>query len=381
MFNVAIGPFEDLWIKGRIQAYYTGSNFVTTKDVALDPTRILRVYKQNCSYYFIYETNNEFYLQYATTIPQGAKEVKTLEVPCCCEFEGKYVYDEDICAEAYEDGAIYIYKEWISPNIEVTNVITEYRPYITNQEAMFKYLTSQGKNASMYVRVVRRLNDDNVIGYESIRMYDEAYPHVGELAVYKEYKTPNGNVYVLEKQLSRGEAKKIAEETGDPFLEAKYGIIDTKTIMIPEYFIALHPKKADELMRHIIKYMEEHNKIIYMNEATLNEVSNDLRKKYMELYNKIEEKERQEEEEKRKRIEEELQRERIEKEKKIREEVEALDKELGRFNATAVSEGNMIIAVAKGYLKRDVFNEYITFLKHHGFKFDPRRKVWYKYVI
>ena len=428
-----LGPFES-W-KGNRKLKFIVSDEIRRRvpygTVNLDPKRITEVFRADDKYYVAYDTENvSFYRNYLSTLPSNAERIDELRDKIGCIIEGRRVYDVETCWEYYMAGEPV---EWIErtywrrkktpPPIElqgeseVTLVTKNNFKYVV--EKLFGdtswneyYWTVAGHS---WVELVRELEKKAVkvgestlnyvrgLGYEEHSSYDEPpwqmkfgeYECVSlpqeKSIMYCRFR-PNGKVV---EELSKRNYRlfltnidELRKQYGDEVL--KYvEWRDEYAPLLVEKFPKRFADKLNEIAEKAVEMLRE-NPRLYKEELPkkfygYNYLSSWIeelegKKQYLrpELARELEEAKRRAEEfleaeRERARREEEGRRREIE---RIREEL----KHWSRYVELEREDGRLVVK-RKKFMSREMFNNLIRKLKELRFRFDPRRKEWYKYIL
>jgi hypothetical protein len=424
---VLIGPFTIRWSgEKRILVKYKGGNIVPEgkKEIWLDPNRIHNAYVVDKRYYLIYETENvDFYLQYATKLPENARQVDVLEVPYGCKFVGEgededeeIMTNEENCWEInLADGVEWVYREFRIPNdADPSTALSDYKPDLSHVDVLIKYLEMHGIKTQMVglspsCRLIelRRLGEGvedvggvgipykDIVGFEYCLFYDDPWPtatRIGKLRIYQgAVKRTLGDVPPSEvtdelKRLDIGEVLAVAAAYDDKdALEilqrtgvkpSQWWLLEQKPGLIPYYADEIVAGAIESLRNDVDAYQ---NPFRYrVNEKILNVARKELVDEYNKLMGvvmgKYEEWSRAEEE--RRRREEEERRRRAE------ELARRVVREFARRGISVEVEvdGAFVRVRSRGYLGRGSFDEFVRTVKSLGFRFEPRGKYWYYYA-
>jgi hypothetical protein len=430
---VLIGPFTVRWSgEKRILVEYKGGNIVpdNKKEIWLDPSRIHNAYAVDKKYYLIYETENvDYYLQYATKLPENASQVNVLKVPYGCKYAGEGEDDEEImtneedCWEMHlADGVEWLYKEFKIPNdADPGTALSDYKPDLNNVDVLIKYLEMHGIKTMIIgsLRVfglppackfieLRRLGEGveniggvdipykDVVGFEYCHFYDDPWPtatRIMKLRIYKGAVARNlGDVSPSEvtddelKQLDKSEVLAIAAEYDDK--EALE--ILRRTNIEPGYFWLLErkpsliPHYADEIVARAIEGLRS-DANAYKNPYSykINEkILSVARRELVEEYNKLMSEVMVKYEEYVKAEEERRRREEEERRRRAGELARRVVRELAKRGVSVEVEvdGAWVRVRSREKLGKERFNEFVRIVKSLGFRFDQRGKYWYYYA-
>jgi hypothetical protein len=430
---VLIGPFALRWSgERRILIEYKGGNIIpdNKKEIWLDPSRIHNAYVDgNKHYYLIYETENvDYYLQYATKLPENTNQVNVLKAPYGCKYneddeDEEVMTNEEDCWEAdLADGVEWLYKEYRIPNdADPGQALSDYRPDLSNANVLIKYLEMHGIKTMIIgsLRVfglppsckfieLRGLGEGveniggvdipyrDVVGFEYCFFYDDPWPTATRIKKLRIYKgavardlgdVPPSEVTDEElKQLDTSEALAVAATYDDKealeilqrtgIKPSEFWLLEQKPGLIPYYADEIVTRAIERLRNNADAYKnpysyEVNEKILAAARRELVEEYNKLMSEVMvkyEEYAKAEEERRRREEEERRRRAEELARRVV--------------RELARRGISVEVEvdGAWVRVRSKEYLGKGRFNEFVRTVKSLGFRFEPRGKYWYYYA-
>jgi hypothetical protein len=371
-------------------------------------------------YYFIYETENvDFYLQYASKLPQNARQVNVLEVPYGCKYvnedeDEETMTNEEDCWEAHlADGVQWLYNEFKIPNdADPGTALCDYKPDLSYVDVLIDYLKVHGIETRMIglppsCRLIelKKLGEGvehvggvdisykDIVGFEYCHFYDDPWPTATRIQKLRVYlgvaKKILGDVSLDEiaeelKTLSEDEVLAVAAAHDDKSaLEilrrtgvkpSKFWLLDQKPGLIPYYADEVVARTIEELKGDAGAYENPYRYRI--NEKILAVARRELVEEYNELMKKVMEKHEEwlrVEEERRRREEEEERRRRAE------EVARRVVGELARRGVSVEVEvdGTWVRVRSRGYLGKGRFNEFVRTVKSLGFKFEPRGKYWY----
>jgi len=218
---VLIGPFIVKWYDAdskELIVKYQGGNIVSRAVAYLDPSKIHNAYVVNVDewvshYYFVYEATErlEHYLEYATTLPDGARQVNELKVAYGCRADGRFYSSEEDCFDMVEVAFVkYFHEKFVFPNdvdLSTSTVLTEYRPNLADDDVVLKWLEKHGIKAVPYgpfskprIRVLRELGEGveygvkykDVVGFKYFWFYDDPCPMPSRIRKYRFYYTSRG---------------------------------------------------------------------------------------------------------------------------------------------------------------------------------------------
>jgi hypothetical protein len=215
---VLMGPFTVEWFNNYFKwliVTYRGGNIVSRRGVSLELSRIHNAYVVGDNYYyFVYEAPTERlerYLEFATALPDGARQVSELRVPYGCKADGKFYGSDEDCFEMVEVAhVVYLHKKLVFPNdVDLSTVLTEYKPNLADDDVVLKWLEKHGIKAVWYslfskprIRVLRELGEGveygvkykDVVGFEYFWFYDDPCPRPSRIRKYRFYYSSRGDV-------------------------------------------------------------------------------------------------------------------------------------------------------------------------------------------
>ena len=429
-----IGPFES-WRGNRRIKFVVSKEVrkrVPYETVSLDPRRIVEVFRFDDEYYVAYDTDNvSFYKNYLARLPPNAERLEELKAEIGCIVDGRRIYSVDDCWELEMAGEPV---EWIRrtywrrsespPPIEmqgepeITIVTKNNLRYVV--EKLFGdsswseyYWTPSGHS---WVEFIKKLEERDVRVGESTLKYIRGLGFV-EHSSYEEipWTTKFGehecvtlpslrdimycrfkpNKEVVKELSSRNYSlflrniDKLREQYGDEVLSYVEWRDEAAPLLVrrfPERF----RDKLNEIAKKVVEILKENPSLYdealpqefygYRRLSTWVGVLEDL-KQYLDprLARELEEVKRRAEE----MIEAERERARREEEERRRREIERIREELGEWNnyIELVSEDSKLVVKRKRFMSREMFNRLIRKLKELRFRFDPRTKEWYKYIL
>jgi len=213
---VLIGPFIVRWyytVFKELSAKYQGENIVSRPWVGLEPSRIHNAYVVGDYYYFVYEAPTERlerYLEYATTLPDGARQVNELEVAYGCRANGRFYGSDEDCFEMVEVAFVkYLTRKFVFPNdADLSTVLTEYKPNLADSDVVLKWLEKHGIKAVPYgplvltprIKVLKELGEGveynvkykDVVGFKYMWPYDDPCPTASRIKKFRFYYTSKG---------------------------------------------------------------------------------------------------------------------------------------------------------------------------------------------
>jgi len=429
---VLIGPFTIRWTgEKRILVEYKGGNIIpdNRKTIRLDTARIHNAYVDDSKhYYFIYETENvDFYLQYATKLPENARQANVLEVPYGCKYvnedeDEEIMTEEESCWEAdLADGVEWLYREFRIPNdADPSTALSDYKPDLSRVDVLIKYLESHGIKtqvigSSLSCRLIelRSLGEGvenvggfdipykDIVGFEYCFFYDDPSPTASRIMKLRIYSTINIKGVVARKlddvppsEVTDDELKRLNEDEVLAVAAAyddksaleilqrtgvkpgQWWLIDQKPGLIPYY--------ADEIVTRAIERLRgdtdayENPYRYEVNEKVLAVARKELVEEYSKLMGVVMgkyEEWRKSEEERRRREEEERRR-------RAEEVARRVVGELAKYGVSVEVEvdGAWVRVRSREYLGKGRFNVFVRTVKKLGFKFEPRGKYWYYYA-
>jgi hypothetical protein len=215
---VLMGPFVVRWydtVYKVLEVSYRGGNVVSRVGASLEPSRIHNAYVvDNMYYYFVYEAPTERlerYLEFATTLPDGARQVSELRVPYGCKADGEFYSSDEDCFEMVEVAFVkYFYEKFVFPNdVDLSTVLTEYRPNLADSNVVIKWLEKHGIKVVPYgpfsltprINVLRELGVGveygvkykDVVGFKYSWYYDDPCPMPSRIRKYRFYYTSRGD--------------------------------------------------------------------------------------------------------------------------------------------------------------------------------------------
>jgi len=429
-----LGPFES-WRGNRRLRFVVSKEAaerVPYRSVSLDPRRITEVFKAGDRYYVAYDTDRvDFYRNYLARLPPDAEELEELRAKIGCVVEGRRIYSVDDCWELELAGEPV---EWIErtywrrsespPSIEVqgepeiTIVTKNNLKYVV--EKLFgdstwnEYYWVLGGHS--WVDLVRKFEEKDVrvgestlkyvrgLGYEEHSSYEEI-PWETRFGEYECVSLPRekGIMYcrfkpnekIVEELSSRDYSlflrniDKLKEQYGDKvlsYVEWRDEVAPLLVRKFPEKFrdkLNEIAEKVVEMLRENPRFYEERLPEEFYGYRYLSSWVRTLErlKQYLrpELAKELEEVKRRAEE----LIEAERERARREEEERRRREIERIRRELGKWSnyVELKTEDGKLVVKRKRYMGREAFNRLIRKLRELRFRFDPRTKEWYKYIL
>jgi hypothetical protein len=216
---VLTGPFVVRWYDAdfkALQVSYRGRNVVSRAGASLEPSKIHNAYVLDIYnyYYFVYEATERLarYLEYATTLPDGARQVNELSVPYGCKADGEFYSTDKDCFEMETVTHVeYLYKKFVFPNdASLSGVLTEYKPNLADADVVIKWLEKHGIKVLPYgplsatprIDILRDVAEGleygvkykDVLGFEYSWYYDDPCPRASRIKKYRFYYTSNGDV-------------------------------------------------------------------------------------------------------------------------------------------------------------------------------------------
>jgi len=420
---VLIGPFGVEWAgEKRVLVRYKGESIVSKQELWLDASRIHNAYVVDEKYYFIYETENvDYYLQYATKLPENASQVNVLKAPYGCKYnedeDEEIMTNEEDCWEMHlADGVEWLYREYRIPNdADPSTALSDYKPDLSNANVILKLLERHGIKVWTPCRLieVRSLGEGvdaysikyrDIIGFNYCFFYDDPWPTATRLLRLRVYYTSDGKMVAARtlgdvppsevtdeelKRLDTSEVLAIAAEYDDgDALEilrragvrpSEFWLLNSKPGLIP-YFAdeivarAIEKLKSDADAYKNPHYYEVNEKILSVARRELveeyNKLMSEVMAKYEEYVRAEEEGRRREEEERRRKIEELA--------SKVKAELERRGIMVGAEVEVKIDEFGIEVKAMKS-LSKAKFNEYLSVMKTNGLKYNPKRRSWYRY--
>lgn len=429
-----LGPFDE-WKGGRRLKFVVSKEAaerVPYRSVSLDPRRITQVFKAGDRYYVAYDTDRvDFYRNYLARLPPDAEELRELRAKIGCVVEGRRIYSVDDCWELEMAGEPV---EWIErtywrrsespPPIEVqgesevTLVTKNNLRYVV--EKLFGdsswneyYWTPSGHS---WVEFIKKLEEKDVrvgestlkyvrgLGYVEHSSYEEipwttkfgehecvTLPRLRDI-MYCRFKP---NKEVVRELSSRNYSlflkniDKLREQYGDEVLD--YIVWrDKDAPLLVRKFPEKFRDKLNEIAEKVVEMLRENPRLY---EERLPEEFYGYRylsswvkilerlKQYLrpELAEELEEAKRRAEE----LVEAERERARREEGERKRREIERIRRELGQWSnyIELVPEDSKLVVKRKRYMSREMFSRLVRKLKELRFRFDPRTKEWFKYIL
>ena len=426
-----LDPFGE-WRGGRRLKFVVSHDVkerVPYTEVGLDPERITQVFKADDRYYVAYDTDNtSFYKNYLARLPPNAEELEELRAEIGCVIRGRRVYNVDECWEYYTAGEPV---EWIErtywrrsespPPIEVQG-----EPEVTlvtknNLRFVAEKLFGDSSWNEYYwlpaghswVEFARKLEEKDVrvgestlkyvrgLGYEDHSSYEET-PWQAGFGEYECVSIPSekGIMYcrfkpnekIVEELSSRNYSlflkniDKLREQYGDKVLDYVVWRDEDAPLLVrrfPERF----RDKLNEIAEKVVEMLRENprlyvewlpRKFYGYNRLSLWVMLLRSLRQYLrpDLAMELEEVGRRAE----KIIEAERE---AEEERAGREEEEKRRRELGQWSGYVEleTEDGRLVVKRKRFMAREAFNRLIRKLRELGFRFDPRTKEWYKYIL